>query len=139
MDAEAEDRAPRGQQDGEAARTPIVEIGAREPIGSLLAAAPTAGDERCQIAVSGAIGGEQHDARRERVRAAFALRENGSAQCELCTDDQRKPRLLGGNVRAHDAREGAFVSERERGVAQGMRRRHQLFRMRSTVQEREIA
>ena len=89
------------------------------------AAAPTAGDEFGQIAVALALGGEQHQ-----------LRAVGKA--DFAAEDQRQAAFLGCGMRAHHARERAFVGEGERTVAELMRPGDEFLRVRSAAQKAEI-
>ena len=58
---------------------------------------------------------------------------------ELAADDELERQLFGGRMRSHDSGHGALVGQREARVAELGRGSHELRRMRSPAQEREVA
>src|SRR5690606_26584089 len=58
---------------------------------------------------------------------------------ECAADDQLDAALLGGDERANDARDRAFVGQRDCGVAEIRGPLDELLRMRRTLEEREVA
>jgi hypothetical protein len=59
-------------------------------------------------------------------------------QIEPRADDELQPDLLGGGVRAHDARKRIAVRDGERGKPQRLRLRDELLSVRGPAQEREV-
>src|SRR6185503_6330853 len=108
----------------EAAPAEVGDIVARDAVVALDRAPSGAGDECGEIAVAVAVDGVQHE-----LQAVV--------ESELAADDERQPGVLRREMRAHRARERAFVGDRERGVALRLRAFHQLLRMRGAAQERE--
>ena len=83
------------------------------------------GDERGQIAVARAIGGEQYQAK-------------PIVELEFTTDDERQLAFLRLDMRAHCTGERALVGDCQCGVVKLVRSRNELLRMRSSAQESEI-
>ena len=78
--------------------------------------------------------------------AAYACRSSASTTIlspsvagELAADEQLQRQILGRRMRSHDSGHGAFVGQREPGVAELGRGSHELAWMRSPAQEREVA
>ena len=84
------------------------EIVARQVITALLRGAPALRDQLAKIAVRVASRRKQHDARAVRERKFRA-------------DDELEPRGFRLQMRAHHARDRAFVRDRERVVAERTR------------------
>ncbi len=120
-------RQRRGHpQDGEAVRQRPGQLRAPQAVGPLRGQAPRQADERAQLAVGTAVGGEHHQ------RGAVL-------EHELAADDQRQPRLPGGHVRPHHAGDGALVGHRQGRVPQLGGARHQLAGMGGPAAEAEVA
>ncbi len=81
------------------------EVLALQPVRALLRRAPGARDQPAELAVAATVGGEQH--------AAQAVHET-----ELAADQDAQAVLFRRDVCTHDARDGAFVGDRERFVAE---------------------
>src|SRR5262249_17524508 len=109
---------------GEAARQ-IAKIGPAERIAAFLAAGPSPGDERRELAVAFAVRRKRHKFR-------------SIPQLYFRADDERHADALRRYVRPRRSRERALVGERERPVAERRSALHQLLGMRGAAQESEI-
>jgi len=94
-------------------------------IAALLRAPPREADDGAKIAVARAVLRQQHQL-------------HTAHQQQFRADEQLESGLLRGHVRPHDAGEGTLVGDGERRIAERLRARHQLFRMRGAAQEAEI-
>jgi hypothetical protein len=111
-----------------------VDLADRQRVGALLVRrAPQPRDEFAQVAVA-VHGLRQHD-EGERPRPGGGVRHG---HLELRADDQLQPHFLGRDVGAHHAGHRAFVGQRQRGIAQGVRTQHQLVGLAGAAQEREV-
>ncbi len=136
-------------------RHPAFDIGRIGKVAALFGAAPRHRDPLRQVAVAAPRLREQHQAR-QRCRCSASLLplplgEGGGEGCctpllrrrrqpHLAADDQMQSRMaLRLDMRAHHAGERALVGDRNRGVAQLRGAHDQLFRVRGTGQEAEIA
>ena len=142
----------RGKGEGrrdEQRQTPrhaVRKIVLRQLIFTLVRPAPRSRDEFGEIAVAGAVGGEEDDSRigrREEGGGRFIFPLPFSPfpppmQREFRSDDEPESAFLRRSVCAHDPRERALVGDGERLVAERLGALHQLFRMRGAAQEREI-
>src|SRR5262245_17301528 len=102
-----------------------IEVGDAEAIGSLRCVATALGDQRRQIAVTGAV-----------LRQQDELWPVGEPY--LRADEKIEPGPLRRDMRAHRSGKRAFVGDRERGIAQFVRALDQLFGMRGAAQEAEV-
>ena len=116
----------RGQPDDEALRERAVEVGGLQRVTALGCGAPRLADQAAQGAVAGARGRERDE-----------LQAVGEAQ--LAADQQCEAVFFRGDMGADDAGERAFVSQRERLVAEPRGLRNELLRLRGAAQERETA
>jgi hypothetical protein len=119
----------RGQQDRQAVRHAILDIGGTQQIRPLLAAGAPERDQLGQVAVAVAVLRQQDE--RKRMRAVRML------QMEMGADDERQLPLRF-RMRAHDAGQRALVGDRQRRIAQLHRPRHQFLRVRRPLQEGEV-
>ena len=115
----------RGQKQRKTSRQSLIEVSARQTVTTLLSTPPTRGDQLGEIAVSLTVGGKQHQ-----FRAVL--------EPDLGADNERQAAILRGNMRAHDARERAFIGNSERRVAKLDSSLYQFFRMRCAAQESEV-
>ena len=95
-------RAPR-QPQRKAAGDTVGNVGARQAIAALDRAAAAAGDERSELAVARAIGGEEQEAQTV-------------VETEFTADEKPEAAFLRFDMRAHHAGERAFVGDCERRV-----------------------
>jgi hypothetical protein len=120
----------RGQQDRQAIRHAVFEVGGMQPVSPLLAARAPERDQLGQVAVAIAVLRQQDE--RKRVRAVRIL------QVEVGAYDERQLRALRLRMRAHDPGQRALVGDRQRRIAQLHRPRHQFLRVRCPLQEGEV-
>ena len=118
-------RPARGSQIEQTSVEGVLEIRALEPVAALGAGAPRAADQTAHRAIARPIGCQHHE-----------LEPIGAV--ELRADDQRQLVALGGDVRAHHARERAFIGERERAIAQALGLGDQFLGLRSAAQKEKL-
>jgi hypothetical protein len=95
------DGHPQRQAVGHAAAVPAGEVGARQQVTALFRPAPTQRHQRRQVAVAGAVAGQQHQL-------------HAAGQGQFGAVDQFQWPAARGQVRAHTAGEAAFVGDRQR-------------------------
>jgi len=99
----------------------------REVVGALERRAPQMRDELAQVAVTIEVAG-QHDERERGV----------ALHPELAAHQQRQAVFFGSHVGPHHPRQGTFVHQRERAVAQRLGSLDQLFGVARAAQEGEV-
>jgi len=133
-----DERRRFGDEQGEAARDAVGEVGRLEPVAALGRPPPGAGDELGKIAVARAIGREEHQAGIVLGPAAGGLPRPEVAQREFRTHQQGQAGGARLQVGAHDTGERTFIRDRERGVAERLRPVDEFFGMGGAAQEREV-
>ncbi len=114
-----------GHQQRKAAGQAIIEVRASETVAAFPCAPAAARDQFAEVAVAFPVGGEQHE--------PGAVRKG-----DLASHDQPEAVVFRGDMRAHDARERAFIGDRERRVAERLRLLDQFLGMRGAAQEAEV-
>ena len=116
---------PVRREEHEAPGKAVVEVRPPDAVFAFGRSHAAFGDERAHAAVAFAVGREQHE-----------LRPVGEPH--FGADDEREPAFFRRDVRAHHARDRAFVGDRERAVAERGGALDELLGMRCAAQEGEV-